>query len=433
MLTKTGNKALGTDMMRIINDLWSLRRDIVSDGYDRALEYINGILPLKVHEFKTGTKCWTWTVPEKWSVNEAYISNGSKRVLDLKDHPLHVISYSLPVDKEVPREELLSHLHTRPDRPGAIPFEFKYYERDWGFCMAHEKLESLDRERYRVFIDSRFEKGSLKVGEIDIRGKMKDTILIVAHLCHPCMANDDLSGVAAMIGTAGELLQKKGLRYSYKFLLVPETIGSIAYLSANDAVASDIKYGIFLEMLGNDNSIGLQFSYQGDTMIDEVAEHCCARSLKEFRRGAFRTIVRNDEMVYNGPGVNIPMISLSRYPYPEYHTSDDNPGIISRERIEEAKRLLIDITDVFERDFVPVRKFKGPVFLSGCGMMVDWRKDRALKGKVELLMMNLEGELSVFEIARKIGMDFEQALGYVLKFREHGLLDLKQDKPEASI
>jgi len=249
-------------MIKLINQLWFKRRDIVSDGYDESLGYIFQIIPLKIHEIPSGTKCWTWIVPEKWGVKEAYIEDlDGNRILDLKDHPLHVVSYSLPIDKVVTKEELMKHLHTNPKRPGAIPFEFKYYERDWGFCIQHNRLKEFTKDKYGVFIDSKFEKGTLKVGDYTIEGEPNEIIVIVAHLCHPAMVNDDLTGVAVLVDIAKELNERRN-HYTYKFLLVPETIGSVAYLSQNEDVIPKLKCGIFLEMLGNNNIHALQLTRQ---------------------------------------------------------------------------------------------------------------------------------------------------------------------------
>lgn len=403
-------------IMKLIDDLWFLRRDIISDGFDDSLEYISKIIPLKINRIPSGTKCWTWTVPEKWSVNKAYIedSNG-KKILDLKDHPLHVMSYSLPVDKIVSKEELFKHLYTRPDRPKAIPFEFKYYEKDWGFCIQHEKLEKIDKEKYKVFIDSKFEKGNLKVGDYTIKGKTKKTIILVAHLCHPCQANDDLSGVSVLVALAKEL-NKKNNYYTYKFLFVPETIGSIAYLSQNEKIVSQIKCGIFLEMVGNDSNFALQLSRQGNTKIDRVARYVMKKNLNNFKQGNFREIVRNDEMVFNGPGINIPTISISRSPYYEYHTSDDSPKILSEKKLEEARGLISEVLDIIDRDYIPKRQFKGPIFLSGYGLWVDWRINRKLNENIEKIMLKLEGDRSVFDIAEELNIKFDDVLNYTDRF-----------------
>ncbi len=410
-------------MLKMIENLWFKRRDLISDGFDESLQYISKIMPLKIHEVPSGTKCWTWIVPEKWSVEEAYIEDvDGNRLVDIKDHPLHVVSYSLPIDKIVTTEELIKHLHTNPKRPDAIPFEFKYYERDWGFCIQHNRLKEFIKDKYKVFINSKREKGMLKIGEYTIRGQSDETIVIVAHLCHPAMVNDDLTGVAVLVDIAKKMTERKN-HYTYKFLLVPETIGSIAYLSQNEGIIPELKYGILLDMLGNDNSHALQLTRQGDTRLDRVARYIMRRKLADFREGAFREIVRNDEMAFNGPGVDVPMISISRFPYPEYHTSDDNPSIISEKNMVESKNLILEILNIIDNDYAPKRKFKGPVFLSGYGLWVDWRTNRKLNENIEQIMLRLEGDKSIFDIAEELDMEFNDVLYYMNKFLENGLIE----------
>jgi aminopeptidase-like protein len=410
---------------KLIDDLWSKERHLISDEYDESLEYISKLIPLKIHEIPSGTKCWTWVVPEKWSVKEAYIEDmDGKRLLDVKDHPLHVVSYSLPIDKVVTKDELMKHLYTKPERPGAIPFEFKFYERDWGFCIQHNKLKKFTKNKYKVFIDSKFEKGTLKVGDCTIKGETDETIVLVAHLDHPAMVNDDLTGVAVLVDIAKELSKRKN-HYTYKLLLVPETIGSIAYLSQNEDVIPKLKYGVFLEMLGNNNIHALQLTRQGDTKLDRMARYVMKRKLEKFREGAFRKVVGNDEMVFNGPGVNVPMISISRSPYPEYHTSDDTPDIISENNINESKNLILELLDIIDNDYTPRRTFKGPIFLSGYGLWVDWRINKQLNANIEQIMLRLEGDKSIFDIADELDMEFNDVLSYINKFSDKGLINVK--------
>lgn len=410
-------------MLKLIKAIWFKRRDIVSDGYDGALNYISKIIPLKIHKIPSGTKCWTWKVPEKWSVKNAYIEDlQGNRLLDLKDHPLHVISYSLPVDKIVTKEELMGHLCTNPKRPNAIPFEFKYYERDWGFCIQHNKLKKFIKDKYRVFIDSKFEKGALKVGDFTVKGKSDETIAVVAHLCHPAMVNDDASGVAVLVDIA-KSLKKRNNYYTYKFLLLPETIGSIAYLSQNEDIIPKLKYGLFLEMLGNDNIHALQLSRQGNTRLDRISRYVMKKKLTNFREGPFRKVVCNDEMVFNGPGLDVPMISVSRYPYPEYHTSDDNLDIVSEKKLAESRDLILEILDILDSDYIPRRKFKGPVFLSGHGLWVDYRINKKLNENLEQIMLRLEGDKSVFDIAEELNMDYYEVRDYLDKFLKNNLIE----------
>lgn len=409
-------------MIELINDLWYKTRNLVSDGYDESLEYISKIIPITIHKIKTGTKCWTWAVPEKWEVTEAWIEDmAGNRLLDLQDHPLHVMSYSLSVDKTITKDELMNHLHTRPDRPDAIPFEFKYYERDWGFCIQHNKLKNFKSDKYKVLIKSTFSQDSIKIGDYTIPGKSNDTIVLVAHLDHPAMVNDDLTGVAVLIEIAKEL-QKQNNNYTYKILLLPETIGSIAYLSQNEEQIPNMKYGIFLEMLGNNNIHALQLSRQGDTMIDRIARYVLKKNCL-FREDKFRKVICNDEMVFNGPGVDIPMISISRFPYPEYHTSDDNLSIISEKNLDESKKIILEILKIIDQNFIPKRKFKGPIFLSRYGLWVDYRTNKKLNENLEQIMLMLDGDKSVFDISEELDMDFSDVLNYINKFLENDLID----------
>jgi len=270
-------------MIDIINDIWFKRRDIISDGYDESLNYIAKKIPMDVHKIPTGTKCWTWTIPPKWSVREAFIEDlEGRKIIDIKDHPLHVMSYSEPIDKIVTRDELIKHLHTKPESPDGIPYEYSFYERTWGFCLEHRRLNDIKEEKYRVLIDSQYDEGTLKVGDITVNGESEEIIVIAAHLCHPCMVNDGLSGVAALVEIAKEMKKRKN-HYTYKFLIVPETIGSIAYLSQNEDMIPKMKYGVFLEMFGNDNDHALQLSKKGNTRVDEIAKFIMKKKFTEFR------------------------------------------------------------------------------------------------------------------------------------------------------
>lgn len=235
------------------------------------------------------------------------------------------------------------------------------------------------------------------------------------------MANDDLTGVAAMIDIAKELKDRK-LYFTYKFLFVPETIGSIAFLSRNENLIKHLKYGLFLEMLGNDNTLVLQFSKQGNTRIDRIAKFVIKKETQNHREGEFRKIVANDEMVFNEPGVNIPMISISRYPYDEYPTSEDTPDIIKDDKMQEAKKIILEIINIIDNAYTPKRKFKCPVFLSGMGLWVDWRKNLTLNQKMEDIMLNMEGDKSIFDISEELDLDFKDDLDIIEKYHDKDLI-----------
>src|SRR3972149_1601812 len=300
-------------MMELIEELGFLKRDIVSDDYDRALGRLGKELPMAIHEVSSGTKVWTWTVPEKWTCQEAYLETiQGKRLLEYSNHPLHVISYSLPFEGEVGREELLEHLHVHPYLKDAIPFVFKYYQRDWGLCTAQTLRDSLTDDRYRVVIRSQFTSGTLKIGEVVIPGEREECFVLAAHLDPPAMVNDDLTGVVVGLEVARRLLAGPKPYYSIRLLFFPQTLGSIAYLSQQEELIPNMLGGLFLEMLGNDAPHALQTSFQLDSSTDKCMVAAPQGLEPAAYVGGYRTIINNDERQFNSPGVRIPMLSLSR-------------------------------------------------------------------------------------------------------------------------
>ncbi|HEY9479934.1 MAG TPA: DUF4910 domain-containing protein, partial [Gemmatimonadaceae bacterium] len=258
-------------MREMVDGLWRLHRHIISDGYDAGLVALAGQLPMTIHEYPSGTEAWSWIVPEKWMCHEAYLETlDGERLFSHDDHPLHVVSYSLPFEGEVSRETLLEHLHVHPMIPRAIPFIFKYYERDWGLCCSRELRDSLGDDHYRVVIRTSSSYGTLKVGEVVAPGASDETIVLCAHLCHPAMVNDDLSGLVVGMDVMRALLARRDLHYTYRFIIVPETIGSLAWLSANEELIPKMRGGLFLEMLGRDYPHALQRSFGDDTDVDRA-------------------------------------------------------------------------------------------------------------------------------------------------------------------
>ena len=423
-------------MNQIIEDLWQLPRDIVSDGYDRALAYLAERVPMTIHEYPTGAPVWTWRIPEKWTCEEARLETlDGGRLLDYADHPLHVVSYSLPFEGVVSREELLAHLHVHPALPDAIPFVFKYYERDWGLCATQTLRESLTDPAYRVVIRTRFEPGTLKVGEIVIPGASEETFVLAAHLCHPHMVNDDLTGVAVLMGVAEALLAGAlpAPRYTYRLLIVPETIGSVAYLSRHEALIPKMTAGLFLEMLGNDSPHALQGSFYGDTQADKALWTALRGLDPQAYWGEYRTVIGNDERQFNAPGVRVPMLSLSRVeppgsptrPYREYHSSLDTPDIIAPERLEASREVVLGLLRAWERNLYPANNFKGEIFASGQGLWIDYRTNPEGHRVLFRVMEHCDGTLSVAEIAERVGTTFQAAWDVVTLLADKGLVRLE--------
>jgi aminopeptidase-like protein/aminoglycoside N3'-acetyltransferase len=425
-------------MEELISGLWKLPRDIVSDGYDTALSALATQVPMAVHEYPTGTECWTWLVPEKWTCQEAWLETiDGRRLFSYQDSPLHVVSYSLPVDREVSREELFEHLHVHPELADAIPFVFKYYERDWGLCCSRRLKDSLRDDRYRVVIKSDFSYGVLKVGEVIVQGKSSETFVLCAHLCHPAMVNDDLSGVVVGLKVMQELFRRRDLRYTYRFLVLPETIGSAAYLSHNQELIPKMIGGLFLEMLGLENPHALQLSFAGNTEMDR----CLSQALKEADpdgwTGAFRTVVGNDERQFNAPGVRVPMLSLSRvmqekagnWPYyPEYHSSQDTPELASPTRLAQSRNLVLKMIDMVESNQVPVNRYQGEIFCSRYGLHIDaYTNPEGNRALFDIIFL-IDGSRSVAEIARSCNVSFESAYRVVEELRQLGLVEYAGDQ-----
>jgi aminopeptidase-like protein len=380
-LNKKTKKTKMSGMLALINELWYLPRDIVSAGYDIALQRLAQELPMTIHEYPTGTTCWTWKIPEKWTCDEAFLETlDGKRIIDRKDHPLHVVSYSVPFEGVVKREDLLPHLHTHKRLPAAIPFVFKYYERDWGLCLPQTLKNTLTEEAYKVVIRSRFEKGTLKVGEVVIPGESDRSFMLAAHLCHPAMANDDLSGCMVGLDVARALLNGPKPFYTYRLLLLPETIGSVAYLSHHEELVPKMVGGLFLEMLGADIPHILQHSFIPESQVDRCFVSALADIDPLIARKPYRDVIGNDERQFNAPGVRVPMLSLSRcihpktdpnYPYNEYHSSFDTPAIITQKRLEASRDLVLKMLAAWEKDRYVVNEFKGEIFCSGNKIWID--------------------------------------------------------------
>ncbi len=425
----------GATMDQIIGALWELPRDILSNGYDAALKALATQVPMTIHEYPSGMPAWTWVVPEKWTCEEAWLETmDGRRLFSYADHPLHVVSYSLPFDGVVSREELLKHLHVHPRVPEAIPYIFKYYERDWGLCCSQVQRDALKDEKYRVVIRSTFSYATLKVGEIVIPGATDETVVLECHLCHPHMVNDDMAGVAVAIDVARALRARKDLRYTYRILIVPETIGTVAYLSQNEHLIPRMKAGLFLEMLGKDHPHSLQSSLFGDSEADLCFGLAFQAGAPGGWVGGFRMVIGNDEKQFNGPGVRVPMLSLSRvlprsdpdHPYREYHSSHDTPAIVSTRCLEESRDLVLAMLDTFEANRVPVNRFKGEVFCSRYGVHVDWYKDREGHMAFFSVMDRIDGTRSIAEIARELAIPFASVRNVVDVLARQGLVSFRE-------
>lgn len=410
-------------------------RQLLGSGYDNALEYINHLIGLDVVEVDSGTKLGTWTVPEEWIVKEAWVKFKGKKIIDYTKEPMSLIVYSLPFKGKVSREELLKHLHYSDENPDATPYVFKFYDRDWGFCVPKNQVkvreveecsdcepalkafdptvgkviidgevkenikDRLEEGDYEVFIDTEFKPGKLKLGVHTIKGESNREILLFAHLDHPGQANDNLSAVVCLI----DLAKKIKSDHTIKIVFCPETIGSQAYAYTQDL--SKVDFAIAVDICGNDNSILLQKAWDEEDRLNRVAHCALQMGGKSYRKGKFRTGIGSDETVFNDPLIGIPGLLISRWPFKEYHTNWDTPDRINYDKIVETGDLIQKIIEIYEKDYIPTRNFKGPIMRSRYGLQSPIKRVNLIW---DYLTYSMDGKKTLAELCADAELPFDE-------------------------
>jgi aminopeptidase-like protein len=322
----------GALMYKWATELFPINRSITGDGVRQTLNYIKKIIPeLQINEVPSGTQCFDWTIPKEWNCNTGYIitPNGDK-ICNFSINNLHIVGYSTPVDMDIEYEELIEHLYYLEEQPNAIPYITSYYKERWGFCLKYEDFKQLEKGIYKVKIDSKLENGSLTYGEVLIPGKIDKEIFLSTYVCHPSMANNELSGPVVTTALVNFIKNMKNRKYSYRIVFIPETIGSICYLSRNiDTMKQNIIAGFNITTIGDDRAYSFIPTRYGNTLSDKVSKHI----LKDIKYIEYSYIDRgSDERQYCAPGVDLPIATICRTKYgeyPEYHTSLDNLTVIS--------------------------------------------------------------------------------------------------------
>ena len=342
----------GQTMHALVRELYPLTRSITGPGLRATVKRMGAIVPLEVTEVRSGTPVFDWSVPEEWSIEDAYIEHESgRRFGELRRSNLHMVGYSIPVDTTMTLAELRPHLHSLPEHPNWIPFITSYYKPGWGFCLAHHELQSLPEGRYRVVIRSQLGPGSLTLAEHVHHGVSEDEVLVFAHDCHPSLANDNLSGLAVAVQLAAFLAQRT-TRYTYRFVFAPATIGSITWLAMNESKLARIRHGLVLSLLGDGGPLHYKKSRGGNHAIDRSAWHVLRTEfpgsrLLEFSPWGY------DERQFCSPGINLPMGRLTRTPdgeFIEYHTSADNPDFVTADALAQSWLACLKIFEAIEAD-----------------------------------------------------------------------------------
>ncbi len=421
----------GHEIYDLMVRLFPICRSITGNGVRETLSILKEICPeMQMHEIPTGTKVFDWEIPKEWNIEDAYVedSRGNK-IIDFNESNLHVVSYSLPIDKTLSLSELKEIVHTYPLIPNAIPYITSYYKETSGFCMSQEKLDLLKEDQYHAVIKSEIKDGNLTYGDIIIPGELEEEILFSTYVCHPSMANNELSGPCTAIYLAKHLSQKKN-KYTYRFVFVPETIGSITYISKNlEHLKKNVIAGYNLSCLGDDQTYTLVHSKYADTLSDKVAEMCLKYRFPEYKNYSF--LKRgSDERQYNMPGIDLPICGIYRSKsneYDYYHTSLDDMNFVTVSALKDSFDFLLEMIFVIENNAVyrnmclcepqlgkrglyPKTGSRGSSKSSGAFKIVDF-------------LAYADGSNDLLAIADRIEMPFKDVCGIANKLLDAGLVE----------
>jgi aminopeptidase-like protein len=417
----------GMAMHELARRLFPITRSITGDGVRETLRILAELLPLEIHEVPTGTRAFDWTVPPEWNIRDAYILDEyGDRIVDFLQSNLHVVGYSVPVDATMSLAELQPHLHSLEDQPTAIPYVTSYYERRWGFCLPHAQRERLQDGQYRVVIDSELKDGSLTYGEVIIPGATTSEVFLSTYVCHPSMANNELSGPVVTTWLA-KWIASRPRRYTYRLVFIPETIGSLVYLSRHlDSLKANVIAGFNVTCIGDDRAYSFLPSRYGGTLADRVALHTLKARHPDFVRYSFLDR-GSDERQYCSPGIDLPVVSVMRtkyHEYPEYHTSLDDLAVVTPAGLEGGYTILRDCLEVLEANRTYRSTSLGEPHLGGRGLyptLGTTSSYRAVRTTMDLLAY-ADGTNDLVGIGDLIGVPVMELKRVAEQLVGHGLL-----------
>jgi aminopeptidase-like protein len=420
--------ARGEAMHALAAELYPITRSITGDGVRRTLARIGQEIPLQVHEVPSGTPALDWTVPDEWNVTEAWVADEmGRRVIDFAEHNLHLVSYSIPVRDRLPLAELRKHLFSLPDHPDWIPYRTSYYDPAWGFCLSQRQLDALEDGTYEVLVDSTLAPGHLTYGECVLPGSSDEEVLISCHVCHPSLANDNLSGITVAAELARALGQSER-RYTYRFVFAPGTIGALTWLSRNEEAIARVSHGLVLTCVGDPGDSTYKRSRRGSAAIDRAVEHILVHSgggytIEEFSPYGY------DERQYCSPGFDLPIGCLMRSKhgtFPEYHTSADDMELVRPEFLVDTLQKCLAVFEVLERDATYVNQSPyGEPQLGRRGLYkaIGGEADQKASQMAILWVLNLsDGSNSLLDIAERSELAFDVVARAAAALLEHELL-----------
>ncbi|BAY48708.1 hypothetical protein SAMD00079811_63340 [Scytonema sp. HK-05] len=419
------------EMYQLISQLYPICRSITGNGFRETLHWIKKHIELTQHEVPTGTQVFDWTVPKEWNIKDAYVKNSKgERIIDFNKSNLHVVNYSVPVKQKMHLKELKKHLFTLSDRPDWIPYRTSYYKESWGFCLSHKQFLELQDEEYEVCIDSSLEDGHLTYGEYYLKGEKPDEVLISCHACHPSLCNDNLSGIAIATFLA-KYLSQINLSYSYRFIFIPGTIGSITWLSLNENQVHKIKHGLVLTCLGDPGKSTYKKSRRGDAEIDKAVTHVLKHSGKDSEIIDFFPY-GYDERQFCSPGFNLPVGCFMRTPhscYPEYHTSADNLDLVQTEYLADSFSKCLSVLHILENNKKYLNqnpKCEPQLGKRGLYGAIGGQTDTKMREMAMLWVLNLsDGNYTLLDIADRSGMSFDSINQAADALLQHDLLQEK--------
>lgn len=420
---------IGTLLHDFARELYPINRSITGQGVRDTLALVSRVLPLEIDAIPSGTSVFDWTIPDEWNLHEAYIEDSSgQRIVDVANHNLHILGYSTPIDTTMPLSELTPHLFSMPEHEDWIPYRTSYYKPNWGFCLTHRQMLELTDQQYRVRIDATLGPGFLNFGEAVIPGQTKDEFLVTAHVCHPSLANDNLSGIAisAFLGAA---LAAEKPRHTFRIVFAPGTIGAIAWLATRTETVERVRHGIVAALLGRPGPLVYKRTRQGNAAIDQAAAYVLQRRNQNDKVIDFSPW-GYDERQFNSPGIALNVGRLTRAPegaYPEYHSSADNLDLITPAALEDSYRAICEIIDIVDRD-CRYRNLRGQgePQLGKYGLYDSLGGASSVEaGRLAMLWsLNLaDDEHTLLDIAERSGLHFDDIAYASDRLREAGLLE----------